>query len=627
MKPERWKKIDELVQAALEQREAERTEFINEACAGDDVLRQEVESVLAYHEQASRFLESPAIEQAASLIAESQEKLQTGHLLGHYIIIEPLGRGGMGEVYLARDTKLDRKVALKLLPAQFTDDRERLRRFTLEARAASLLNHPNIIIIHEIGQSEGAHFIATEFIDGHTLRDRLARARMTVADALEVAIQAASALAAAHSAGIIHRDIKPENIMLRPDGYVKVLDFGLAKLTEARNEEGATIPQSALSTQHFLTEPGTLLGTVNYMSPEQARGLDVDARTDIFSLGAVMYEMAAGRMPFTGKTSVDVIVSILSYEPPPLSECAAEVPREFQRIVSRAISKNREERYHSIKDLLLDLRNLKEEIVFEEKLERSNPQKNRAHESKLETVSETQMAVVSPAQAQRVVRGGKRALALALIVIAIAAAAIGLAVLWPRTKPNPARVAPDPQRSVSYTILVQKYRDGKPYDKPFRLSDDINFEKDYQIRLNVLSSQSGYLYLLNEGPTETDQVPTFVVMFPSETANNGAALLTEGQQIQIPQKTWFQFDDQQGREKIWLVWAARAVDELEAVRRFANPEDKGSITDRGLRSTVYEFLKSRSSSRPSVQRDEDRKETIVSATGDILVHVIKLEHH
>src|SRR5688500_10635257 len=246
--------------------------------------------------------------------------------LTHYRIVSKLGAGGMGEVYLAEDTRLGRKVALKLLPAGFTGDADRLRRFRQEARAASALNHPNILTIHEIGSEDGAHFMATEFVEGETLRQRMASARMNLGEALDVAIQVASALAAAHEAGIVHRDIKPENIMVRPDGYAKVLDFGLAKLIDRRDA-------GAKATTQLNTEPGVVMGTVQYMSPEQARGLEVDARTDVFSLGVVLYEMVGGRAPFEGETPSDVIVSLLDKEPAPLSRHSPEAPTKLQRIV------------------------------------------------------------------------------------------------------------------------------------------------------------------------------------------------------------------------------------------------------------------------------------------------------
>ncbi len=277
-----------------------------------------------------------------------------------------LDRGGMGEVFLAEDTKLGRHLALKLLLSEYTRDPRRLSRFGQEARAASALNHPNIITIYEIGQAGDRHYIATEYVDGETLRRRVKRAPFGVGEALDVAAQIASALAAAHSKGIIHRDIKPENVMLRPDGYVKVLDFGLAKLLEKSGEKSSADHEAETMEMHAAhTNPGAVMGTAWYMSPEQARGLPLDARTDVWSLGCVLYEMLAGRPPFDGETASHVIVSILEDEPEPLGECVPGLPAELERIVERALAKEREERYGSAGELLEDLRRLRQRLEAE----------------------------------------------------------------------------------------------------------------------------------------------------------------------------------------------------------------------------------------------------------------------
>jgi serine/threonine protein kinase/cytochrome c-type biogenesis protein CcmH/NrfG len=279
--------------------------------------------------------------------------------LGRYEISSQLGAGGMGEVYLAHDTKLDRKVALKILPAD-VGDHDRVRRFIQEAKAASALNHPNILTIYEIDEIDSEHFIVTEFIEGQTLYKRMRLAPLESSEAIDIGIQVASALCATHAVGIVHRDVKPENIMLRLDGIVKVLDFGVAKLSR---DLPATRAASETPTQAFLkTVPGTLLGTAQYMSPEQARGLDVDARTDIWSLGCVLYEMITTRQPFGGATMMDVLSEILNREPDSLASHVSEKSREFERIVYRALRKDREQRYQTAKDLLIDLKDLKSEL-------------------------------------------------------------------------------------------------------------------------------------------------------------------------------------------------------------------------------------------------------------------------
>ena len=299
--------------------------------------------------------------------------IEPGKNIGPYTVLQSLGAGGMGEVYLARDTRLGRKIALKFLSGEFTKDEERVRRFQQEARAASALNHPNLITIYEISEVESVHFIATEFIEGETLRGRMSPRRLSTFEICDIAIQVAGALTAAHAAGIAHRDIKPENIMIRPDGVVKVLDFGLAKLTETNAARTTTIDPMALTKKPVNTDPGVVMGTVSYMSPEQVRGLSVDARTDIFSFGVVMYEMIAGRVPFEGSSFGEVISGILGTRPVPLARYAYDTPPELERIVSKALAKDRDQRYQTSKDLLIDLKRLKQRLDVEAEYEHSLP--------------------------------------------------------------------------------------------------------------------------------------------------------------------------------------------------------------------------------------------------------------
>src|SRR5882724_2238565 len=287
--------------------------------------------------------------------------------LGSYEIISPLGSGGMGEVYLAEDTRLHRKVALKILPADLASDRSRMHRFHQESMAAAALNHPHIAHIYEIGDAAGVYFIAMEYIDGDTLRHRINQG-MKLLEILEIGCQTSSALVAAHGAGIIHRDIKPENIMVRRDGYIKLLDFGLAKLSEP---EDTTTDTDAPTKAMVHTAAGTVIGTANYMSPEQAKGIHIDPRTDLWSLGAVLYEMVTGHLPFRGETSAESISLILQKEPPPLTRFAREVPAELERIVTKALTKDREERYQTAKDMLIDLRNLRRKLEVDAEIERT----------------------------------------------------------------------------------------------------------------------------------------------------------------------------------------------------------------------------------------------------------------
>jgi serine/threonine protein kinase/tetratricopeptide (TPR) repeat protein len=305
---------------------------------------------------------------------KSEMNISPGTKLGRFEIRSLIGAGGMGEVYLANDTELDRSVAIKILPERLASDKNRLQRFVQEAKAASGLNHPSILTIYEIGTAGDSRFIATEFIDGETLRHRMNRG-MKLFDVLEIAGQIASALAAAHAAGIIHRDIKPENIMVRRDGYAKILDFGLAKLTEPKDSSADTeAPTRAMVN----TDAGTVMGTANYMSPEQAKGVHIDERTDLWSLGALLYEMTTGHLPFQGETPTETISLILQKEPPPLKRYAHDVPEELDRIVEKALTKDRDERYQTAKDFLIDLRHLKRRLEVDAEIDRTLPPEIRA---------------------------------------------------------------------------------------------------------------------------------------------------------------------------------------------------------------------------------------------------------
>src|SRR4030095_13776439 len=360
--------------------------------------------------------------------------------LSHYRIVSKIGEGGMGEVYRAQDTELDRTVAIKILPESLASDQHRLQRFIQEAKAASGLNHPHILTIHEIGTVGNIRFIATEFIDGETLRQHL-HAPLKLNEVLEIAIQTASALAAAHAAGIIHRDIKPENIMVRRDGYIKVLDFGLAKLTEP---QGSTTDTEAPTKAMVNTGAGTVMGTANYMSPEQAKGVHVDARSDIWSLGAVLYEMVSGRVPFPGETPTETISLILQKDAPPLTRFAPHVPGELERIVNKALTKDREERYQTMRDLLIDLRTLKRKIEVDAEIDRTVSPELRAAsvtisgQSAMRTASGalpvTAQASTAPAvsSAEYLVSGVKQhkiVVGLAVIVLVIGATLLSVYLL------------------------------------------------------------------------------------------------------------------------------------------------------------------------------------------------------
>ena len=364
MTPERYKQVGELFHTALELAPAERASFLDKQCADDAQLRLEVESLIASHNEAPEFIGSPALAIAAELIANNETDEFIGKTVGRYLVHSLLGAGGMGRVYLAEDLELGRRIALKVLLKHFTHDDSQLLRFRQEARAASALNHPNILTVHEIGQVDGIYFIATEYVEGETVRDRLHRSPITLAQGIDIATQIADALAAAHSAGIVHRDIKPENVMLRHDGYVKVLDFGLAKLTE--KVSGPETPDSRPSIGRTVrTDSGMVMGTVYYMSPEQIRSVGVDARTDIWSLGVLLYELIAHRRPFEEETQGDTLVSILQAIPDPVQRHLPETPTELDRILTKALAKSTEARYQTMQEMSSDLRQLRRKLELD----------------------------------------------------------------------------------------------------------------------------------------------------------------------------------------------------------------------------------------------------------------------
>ena len=368
MSPERWRQIDDIFKSALEVPAGERAAFIERACGGDEALRAEVMSLVA-HDGRGGTLGAPAVEEATRLLAAERERAEplAGRTIGSYRVVSRLGAGGMGEVHLAVHDRTGRKVALKLLPEHFAGDEARVRRFQQEARAVLRLNHPNIVTVYDIEQTDGVNVIASEYIEGETLRERLARGALAPAEALDVAAQIAAALSAAHAEGVVHRDVKPENVMLRPDGFVKVLDFGLAKLSEEAGAESS----EARTLAALRTDPGVVMGTVSYMSPEQARGREVDGRTDVWSLGVVLYETLAGRAPFRGESPTDVLAAVVGKEPAPLSRYLPGAPESLEWIVGKALTKDREGRYQTAKELMTDLRRLKQRLEFEDAASRS----------------------------------------------------------------------------------------------------------------------------------------------------------------------------------------------------------------------------------------------------------------
>ncbi len=474
---EGWRKVEALFHEALELNPEARSAFLEEKCAGDTVLRQEVDSLLASARQPLDFLQKPVLEAANRMILDDRHKMMAaGTQLDHYKIISMLGAGGMGEVYLAEDTRLRRKVALKMIAPELTQDERGLRRFEHEAHAASALNHPNILTIYEFGQTDGMRFIASEFIEGATLRQKLVTGKLDLNSAIDIAIQIASALAAAHDGGIVHRDIKPENVIVRSDGIVKVLDFGIAKLGESRTGGSLLLNASTSS----ISQPGMVLGTAKYMSPEQARGLEVDARSDIFSLGSVIYELVTGRTAFDGKTTSDVIAEILKAEPPAPVEFAPDLPYEVERIISKALRKDRGIRYQSVRDLLIDLQDFKRESEFQAKLQgAANPDGGRTSSG---WRTPARGAALAPAAKKRIPQWLWTALAAFLIVVGAFSAYFIRKSISPATSGHPRSLAVLPFRNLK--------QDSETDFLGFSLADEIITKLSYVNTLNIRPSSS-----------------------------------------------------------------------------------------------------------------------------------------
>ena len=637
MTPERWQQISRIFKSAISLDSKARADYLAGQCGVDESLREEVEKLLESHKKASdeKFIGGVAAEANAELLVGGDEhheqppRLSKGQQLASYEIIDTLGVGGMGEVYLAKDLRLDRTVALKVLSEEIASDKRRMQRFHQEAKIASSLNQPNILTIFEFGEIDEVTFLVTEFIDGVTLREYLRDKKLKIAEIIDIATQVLAALDAAHEAHIVHRDIKPENVMIRHrDRVVKVLDFGLAKVAERKpsmlNGKGSQLEAAT----EFKTAPHTVMGTLNYLSPEQAQAHAVDERTDIWSTGVMIYEMVTGLMPFKGTTMSHTIVQILEKDPVPLTQFTQrKTPEELQRIVSKALAKDPEERYQTAKDMLIDLRTLKRYL----ELDAANERFSAVHTQELHAPTDP----VGPRLTRHASYNKTRNSAIATAVLVIA---LGIFYVIKISRPVseqtnssninaslPSVPVASEARTLTYWITVQKFRDNNPYQDPFTLPGEMIFEADYQIRMNFRSPQSGHLYVLSEGPPARSAQTQFVALFPSSTANNGSSLLPADQVVKIPEKTWFQFDQEQGTEKLWLVFSADAIPELEGLRQFAGTQTGGLITDPARNQAVQNFLTANSAHKTDAEKGD--KQTTVKSPGKLLVYPVKLEHH
>jgi hypothetical protein len=521
--------------------------------------------------------------------------LSSGVRIGSYEIVGAVGAGGMGEVYRSRDVRLQRFAAIKVIKPDAADH-EHVRRFESEALSASALNHPNILTVYEFGVHEGLHYLATEFIEGETLRARVSRGALPVRVAVDIALQAASALEAAHEAGLIHRDIKPENIMIRPDGYVKVLDFGLAKLAPG------TAAAAENMTVSLRTTPGVIIGTVGYMAPEQVRGVAVDQRADLWSLGTVIHEMVSGRAPFAGQTVGDVIAAVLERQPPQLTATIPDVPAELARIVNKTLSKTVGDRYQTSTDLLIDLRRLKAQ------LDREAEGQTSAAASPIEVLHDRQAR--SP-----------RAAVAALIVLLVVGA--GGWAIW-KSQHQP--LATDPPattaslRSFEFWVTVQEMRDGKPYGDPIDSTPRSIFRNGWRFELKLVGREPGYVYLLNDGPGVSGRVLNY--LFPIGAQSGAVTPAT------TLQSGFNSMDSNTGRENLWIVWSKDPVADLDAAKTFVDANLTPTLQTE-LAARVRAFLEEHRKDVTSEEvrsPDGDNARVIVRGRGNVIAFQTALEH-
>ncbi|HXI90157.1 MAG TPA: protein kinase [Blastocatellia bacterium] len=482
MTPERWQKIESLLHDALERAPAERAAFLDQACLGDEDIHREVKSLLASSDQADEFLKSPAFEDAAQLVGDTRNNSMLGQRLGFYQILSLLGAGGMGEVYLAEDRRLGRKVALKVLPAFFTRNEERVQRFKQEARAASALNHPNVATIYEIGETDKTIYIAMEYVEGLTLAAKINERQLETAQIIEIAAQVADALDAAHTRGTTHRDIKPENIMVSERGSAKVLDFGLAKIRAARSD--APTSEMAMMKQ---TAPGIVMGTLQYMSPEQALGKEVDHRTDIFSLGVVMYEMVTGGLPFSGDTATETMGRITHAQPQKISGLNHDVPGELERIIRKCLEKDIERRYQTARELLIDLKNLKRDT--------------------------DSRAVLAGAASRYKRRALRRWLAIGLALLILVAGGFGLNQLF-RERDESAKGGPPAVKSIAVLPFKPLTADSRDESLGLGMAETLimRLSKLRQITVRPLSAVSRYASLQQDAVAAGRELKTQAVL-------------------------------------------------------------------------------------------------------------------
>jgi serine/threonine protein kinase len=642
MNKERANQIEELYHAALEVSESEREAFLRQNCDADEDLRREVESLLSFDKAPASLLDNPPESFVAEMFTEQEsENNLIDRQIGRYKVEKLLGKGGMGEVYLAEDVRLKRSVALKFLSVTGSDNQNLLRRFEQEAFAVSALNHPNILTVYDFITEENMNIIAAEYVEGESLRDKINAGKLPLNEVLRIIEQVAFALSAAHNAGIIHRDIKPENIMIRKDGIVKVLDFGLAKLTEQASDSANSDVKTKMRS---LTISGMIFGTPSYMSPEQVRGQkNINGQTDIWSLGIVLFEMITGQVPFSGDTNGDRIASILKTDPPVLSRVIADCPPEFESIINKALAKNVRARYRLMEDFALDIKRFRRRLELEAELKRSNavdipPQKNpkEIRDSdrdffEASTLSLIKIPETSIATEEREVPKSRK-LSIFLVAGLLGLFSIAGFIFWKNSaavvsnanvseNSNLQNVRTLSERAISYYLNVQKMRNGKPFEEPFRASGREIFENGYKFRMILESDTDGFLYIFNEGRNENGKTEYYLLQPTSPERNS--ALIKAKQEIRTAYNV---FGGGKGTEIVWVIWTKNENEFVENAKKAAVEEGRGGVVNENNSLLLNEFLLQNNKDDKKIDKEPSNEVTTVKSTGDFIIHRLELEH-
>lgn len=595
MTSESWEKAKELFSDALGLSASERAAMLDEKCGDDAELRAEVESLLTADAQPSTLFDAPVADIVAGHMADSNADAEGGLKIGttidgRYLIERELGRGGMGTVYLAERTHmLGDKVVVKVLLAKHLQNTYVVKKFRQEMESLLRLDHPGIVSLLDAGQTpQAAPYLVMKYVEGRTLEEEIPPAGMELRRAASIIGQLGEALGAAHEEKIIHRDLKPKNVMLCKakggEEQVKVIDFGVAKIRDSL---------VAPSTVYQLT-----VGTASYMSPEQLEGKTVTPASDIYALGVIAYQLVTGRRPFAASEYQLLEMQRAGVRLRPSDLCPG-LPKASEDAVLKALAFKPQDRYQSARAFAEDFRRAIEREGEEEP------------------------------EAPKVAGGPLRKIGAAFLIPTFALLALlaaGAVIFW-KTRPEKPPPSP-PARELSYWIEVLKYRGGKPSGQSFRLAGEINFEKDYRVRLHVKSPRPGYLYILNERPSGDADTPAYNLLFPDPAINGGSALVGAEGEARIPPENWFAFDEEEGVEKVWLIFSAESLAEIEAVRGAVNPDDRGFVRDRARSLALQKLISERAAtSNPEVSKDDELKETRIRVRSDVLVHLIKLEHH